>query len=172
MEHSEPDWGRGHAPNMEEQDRQIRGKRKGVWSLWERGRERESWTSPRDKIPSDSVNGTLWRDEGHEDSTEVSSGGVRTLTQGQCCMTLGTRRPTLNWGGWQHGEDGYWVWRKGMPRRALFRTESWKLRSWMNLDLNPSASLPWRRQWDPTPVLLPGKSHERRSLVGCSPWGR
>ena len=30
----------------------------------------------------------------------------------------------------------------------------------------------WRRQWQPTPVLLPGKSHERRSLVGYSPWGR
>ena len=30
----------------------------------------------------------------------------------------------------------------------------------------------WRRQWQPTPVLLPGKSHGRRSLVGCSPWGR
>ena len=29
-----------------------------------------------------------------------------------------------------------------------------------------------RRQWKPTPVLLPGKSHERRSLVGCSPWSR
>ena len=28
----------------------------------------------------------------------------------------------------------------------------------------------WRRQWHPTPVLLPGKSHGRRSLVGCSPW--
>ena len=26
--------------------------------------------------------------------------------------------------------------------------------------------------WSPTPVLLPGKSHGRRSLVGCSPWGR
>ena len=26
-------------------------------------------------------------------------------------------------------------------------------------------------QWYPTPVLLPGKSHGRRSLVGCSPWG-
>ena len=25
--------------------------------------------------------------------------------------------------------------------------------------------------WHPTPVLLPGKSHGRRSLVGCSPWG-
>ena len=29
-----------------------------------------------------------------------------------------------------------------------------------------------RRQWHPTPVLLPGKSHGRRSLVDCSPWGR
>ena len=28
------------------------------------------------------------------------------------------------------------------------------------------------RQWHPTPVLLPGKSHEWRSQVGCSPWGR
>ena len=31
---------------------------------------------------------------------------------------------------------------------------------------------PRRRQWHLTPVLLPGKSHGRRSLVGCSPWGR
>ena len=30
----------------------------------------------------------------------------------------------------------------------------------------------WRRQWHPTPVLLPGKSHGWRSLVGCSPWSR
>ena len=28
-----------------------------------------------------------------------------------------------------------------------------------------------RRQWHPTLVLLPGKSHGWRSLVGCSPWG-
>ena len=28
-----------------------------------------------------------------------------------------------------------------------------------------------RRQWQPTLVFLPGKSHGRRSLVGCSPWG-
>ena len=27
-----------------------------------------------------------------------------------------------------------------------------------------------RRQWHPTPVLLPGKSHRWRILVGCSPW--
>ena len=29
-----------------------------------------------------------------------------------------------------------------------------------------------RRQRHPTPGVLPGKSHGRRSLVGCSPWGR
>ena len=29
-----------------------------------------------------------------------------------------------------------------------------------------------RRQWHPTPVLLPGKSHGQKSLVGGSPWGR
>ena len=29
-----------------------------------------------------------------------------------------------------------------------------------------------RRQWQPTPVLLPGKSHGRRRLVGYSSWGR
>ena len=30
----------------------------------------------------------------------------------------------------------------------------------------------WRRKWQPTPVLLPGKSHGWRSLVGYNPWGR
>ena len=31
--------------------------------------------------------------------------------------------------------------------------------------------VPWRRKWQSAPVSLPGKSHGRRSLVGCSPWG-
>ena len=49
------------------------------------------------------------------------------------------------------------------------------------MDINPfqrSASLLLvlgprnrRRQWHSTPVLLPGKSHGQRSLVGCGPWG-
>ena len=30
--------------------------------------------------------------------------------------------------------------------------------------------IPWRRKWKPTPVFLPGKSHEQRSLMGYSPW--
>ena len=31
---------------------------------------------------------------------------------------------------------------------------------------------PWRRKWQPIPVVLPGESHGQRSLVGYSPWGR
>ena len=34
-----------------------------------------------------------------------------------------------------------------------------------------SCNCPRRRRWQPTPVLLPGKSHGWRSLVGCSSWG-
>ena len=29
----------------------------------------------------------------------------------------------------------------------------------------------WRREWQPTPVFLPGEFHGQRSLVGYSPWG-
>ena len=39
--------------------------------------------------------------------------------------------------------------------------------------LNPWVrKIPWRREWQSTPVFLPGKSHRQRSLAGYSPWGR
>ena len=34
-----------------------------------------------------------------------------------------------------------------------------------------AGKMPWRRKWQPTLVLLPGKSHKRRSLEGYSLWG-
>ena len=47
------------------------------------------------------------------------------------------------------------------------------------LSIQPGAALVFSEHrnvffyvWRPTPILLPGKSHGRRSLVGCSPWGR
>ena len=40
----------------------------------------------------------------------------------------------------------------------------------MNFPLFVVIHTEWRRKWQPTPVLLPGKSHGCRSLVGCSPW--
>ena len=51
----------------------------------------------------------------------------------------------------------------------------WALASqrWLEVnDLGRLVNRYGRRQWHPTPVLLPGKSHGQRSLLGCSPWGR
>ena len=44
------------------------------------------------------------------------------------------------------------------------------LRFWCFFDV--SSAYGWRRQWRPTPVLLPGESQGRGSLVGCHLWGR
>ena len=32
--------------------------------------------------------------------------------------------------------------------------------------------IPWRREWQPTPVFLPEKPYGQRSLLGYNPWGR
>ena len=34
-----------------------------------------------------------------------------------------------------------------------------------------TGKIPWRREWQPTPIFLPGKSHGQRSLTGFSSWG-
>ena len=44
--------------------------------------------------------------------------------------------------------------------------------SQISTQLSITQSPLWRRQWHPTPVLLPGESHGWKSLVGCSPWDR
>ena len=49
-----------------------------------------------------------------------------------------------------------------------FAPESYNHRYFQYLQMDKL--IPRRRQWHPTPVLLPGKSHGWRSLVGCSPW--
>ena len=53
-----------------------------------------------------------------------------------------------------------------MVKRLPTRTECGKpgFNPWVG-------KISWRRKWQPTPVFFPGKSHERKSLVGYSPWG-
>ena len=59
--------------------------------------------------------------------------------------------------------DLYASWRYPLP--------SWTgLLSRRRMGFVLHSGLSRRRQWHPTPVLLPGKSHEWRGLVGCSPW--
>ena len=65
------------------------------------------------------------------------------------------------------GAKGQGGWCAAVHRVA----KSWtQLGDWRTTTARLRAN--WRRQWHPTPVLLPGESHGRRSLVGFSPWGR
>ena len=57
--------------------------------------------------------------------------------------------------------------KKYINMRYLKRFRKFKLNLSIRWKSNPDVR---RRQWHPTPVLLPRKSHGRRSLVGCSPW--
>ena len=57
------------------------------------------------------------------------------------------------------------------PHSDKQQTERSRDHYWLQLKTQ-ALKLAGRRQWHPTPVLLPGQSHGRRSLVGCSPWGR
>jgi len=54
----------------------------------------------------------------------------------------------------------------------FFHIMTWDITPALTYDFRGQQVCFQRRQWHPTPVLLPGKSHGRRSLVGCSPWGR
>ena len=56
--------------------------------------------------------------------------------------------------------------------RGHGRSGAWGCASSPPSALQAPSALCRRRQWHPSPVLLPGKSHGWRSLVGCSPWGR
>ena len=48
---------------------------------------------------------------------------------------------------------------------------TWQCRRHKRRGFDPwVGKIPWRRKWQPTPTLLPGKFHGQRSLVGYSPW--
>ena len=67
----------------------------------------------------------------------------------------------------QKPKSGHWTSRVQMQKKpAISQVTS-------GIYLLPPGKLERRRRrWHPTPVLLPGKPHGRRNLVGCSPWGR
>ena len=85
----------------------------------------------------------------------------------------------------QHLADGQWVSIKGTHNLCFSWNVTGSEEATPSLEKGSHTFLPpskppgsvgsyplrRRRQWHPTPVLLPGKSHGRRSLVSCSPWG-
>ena len=60
----------------------------------------------------------------------------------------------------------------GIPGGASGKEPACQCRRLKRQWFNPwVGKIPWRREWQPTPVFLPGKSHGQRSLAGYSPWG-
>ena len=62
--------------------------------------------------------------------------------------------------------------RKGFPGRTVVKNPP-SARAGDMRDVGSIPGLgrfPWRREWLPTPVLLPGKSHGQRTLAGYGPW--
>ena len=57
-----------------------------------------------------------------------------------------------------------WEFRAGLCRRICLQCGRPGFNPWVG-------KIPWRKEWQPTPVFLPGESHGQRSLVGYSPWG-
>ena len=65
-------------------------------------------------------------------------------------------------------------WHIASFQKLLLKEGGGEVEEWISRDQSVYRAviiLCRRRQWQPPPVLLPGKSHGRRSLVGCSPWG-
>ena len=59
-----------------------------------------------------------------------------------------------------------------LPRWLSGKESACQCRRCKRCVFNPwVGKIPWRRKWHPTPVFLPGKSHEQGSLAGNSPWG-
>ena len=83
----------------------------------------------------------------------------------------GTQEPPC--GRWGAGSVLLWeqTGTGGGPILGCFSPESHQPPCYTSFIFAPISPPQWRRQWHPTPVLLSGKSHGRRSLVGCSPWG-
>ena len=62
----------------------------------------------------------------------------------------------------------------GFPNGSVGKESTCNVGDTGDLGLIPglgSNLLPWRREWQPIPVFLPGETHGQRSLAGYSPWG-
>ena len=61
----------------------------------------------------------------------------------------------------------------GFPGGTSGKEPASQCRRHKRCGLNPwIRKIPWRWEWQPTPVFLPGEFHGQRSLVGYSSWGR
>ena len=62
--------------------------------------------------------------------------------------------------------------RKGLTGSTSGKEQAYQCRRQKTCGFDPwVGKIPWKREWQPTIALLPGKFHGQRSLAGYSPWG-
>ena len=65
------------------------------------------------------------------------------------------------------------TWKLWLPRCLSGKESACQCKRSKRRRLHPwLGKIPWSRKWQPSPVLLPGKSNGQKSLVGCSSWDR
>ena len=101
------------------------------------------------------------------------SGKLALNLSGLCFIILLKNR---NWSCLMWNGRDRWKWKQDKPDQCFSNSCFSKHRflgpnlRYCLLEFFKTPFLTRRRQWHPTAVLLPGKSHGQRSLVGCSPW--
>ena len=105
-----------------------------------------------DPTPGSSL---LWRPLGYHQQDMWRGRGPRV--PGMCKITESTRCVSFKqWLG-----EAIQGWLRGKESACQCRRH--RFNPWVQ-------KIPWRRKWQPTLIVLPGKSHGQRSLVGYSPW--
>ena len=97
----------------------------------------------------------------------VTPSGLGAGATSQCCQVLGTSSSLIGFTGQEltpsHLCQGPLRWHSDKESACQYRRHGFD--PWVG-------KIPWRRNWQPTPVFQPGKrSHGQRSLVGYSLWG-
>ena len=60
---------------------------------------------------------------------------------------------------------------RGFPGGASDKDPACQCKRHKRCEFDPWVwKIPWRREWQPAPIFLPGESHGQRSLAGYSPW--
>ena len=85
----------------------------------------------------------------------IPSGSIHVAANGKISFTVMTEYYSIRISRWHTGKESTCQCR---------RCNRHGFHPWVR-------RIPWRRAWQPTPVLLPGESHGQRSLAGYSPWG-
>ena len=92
------------------------------------------------------------------------------IVVGICCMAQGAQLGDLRWPWWVGNAGGGCGEVQEGGDTCVHMADS--LHCIAETRFNPRVrKIPWRREWQPTPVLLPGESHRQRKLAAWSPRG-